>query len=292
MRAMNPERYGSLGLLVPAALTGVVLLLAWISRQRAETAARGWLGALAFAGPYAFGQAAAFGALPAFPPRSAEPATFWLALAVGVVSVVESFLGERRWPRRLLRFAFPFLVPWLMLSRLLARREAVELALVVGGVGLALFLVGAAVSAWAERRSGVSVPLVLWWVTAAGSACILLSGSVRYAQFAGVLAACLGAAVVVALLRPAFLLGAGAAGVVVVLNGCFWIAGHWLSELPGEVACLLAAAPLLALLGEAGPLARLAPRKALLARLALASLALVPAILLAWIQRPPPNPYG
>ncbi len=289
---MNEERFALAGLLLPALISGVVLLLAWVSRDRAEQAARGWLGALALGGAYALGQALAFGGLPNLPPTQGSDAIFWVAVGAAVLCVLESLLRVPRWAQPLLRLAFCLGVPWLLLERLIARGALDQPALKVGGLALALFALWLALAAWSEKRAGASVPLVLWWTTSAGSAALLLSGSIVYAKFAGILAATLGAAVVIAWLQPSFLLGAGAAGVVAVVDASLWIAGIWISDLPSGVAILLGLAPLLAIAGEAGPLARLSPRKAVLARLGLASLALLPAVFLAWVEAPPPNPYG
>jgi hypothetical protein len=93
-------------------------------------------------------------------------------------------------------------------------------------------------------------------------------------------------------LRPAFVLGAGAAGVCAVLLACLWIVGVWFSDLPAEVGVLLALAPIAPALADLGPLQRLEGARGLLARLALASQFALPALLLAWIQKAPPNPYG
>jgi len=286
---MTLESYGLWGLLVPALFTGAVLLLAWVSRQAAEQASRGWLGALAVGGAFLLGQAAALGGLPQLPPAQADDRLFWLVAGAVALAGVESLLAERRWPRLVLRGVYPFFVPWFLLARLLERRETVA----VGGLGLALLLGWSALAAWSARRPGASVPLVLWSVTSGGALALLFSHTAKYAQLAGILAACLGAAVVVAWIRPSFALGAGAAGVVAVLLACFWIAGVWLAAtpLPVESAVLLAVSPLLATAAEVGPLSRLAPRKAVLARLALASAALVPAVFLAWVEAPPPSPY-
>ncbi len=291
MRAVNLERFALAGLLLPAVITAVVLLLAWVSRERAEQAARGWLGALALGGAYALGQAVAFGGLPSLPPIQASDAIFWLAVGSTILAAVESLFGVPRWPQRLLRLAFCLAVPWLLLARLIERGGVSEPVLTVGGLAFALLVLWLALAAWSERCAGASIPLVLWWVTSAGSIALLLSGSIVYAKFAGILAATLGACAVVAWLRPAFLLGAGAAGVVVTLDACLWIAGVWISELPATVAILLALGPLLSMAGELGPVARLSPRKAVLARLVLSSLSLLPALFLAWVEAPPPAGY-
>ena len=278
------------GLLAPAVFAGVLLLLAWVSRDSAEQASRGWLGALALGGAYLFGQAAAISGLPPFPPIQADDRLFWIIASAVALAGVESLLSERRLPRMVLRAAFSCFVVWYLLARLLERKPTADAVTLVVALGAALFVGWSALAAWASRRPGASVPLVLWFTTSAVSVALLLSHTAKYAQMAGTLASCLGAAVVVAWLRPSFALGAGAASIVAVLHASFCIAGVWLAytPLPTESALLLAAAPFLAAAAEIGPLARLSPMKAVVARLVLVALFLVPALFVAWVEAPPP----
>ena len=289
---MNLERYAVLGLLGPGILCGLVLLLAWASREGAAKAARGWLGALAVGSAWLFGQAASFGGLPEFPPLQSTDKLFWLTVGAVGIACVDGLFAQRRALRLLLRAAFGFAVPWLLLERALERADSTTALATVLGLGAALILGGLALSLWSERRAGSSVPLVLAWVTALGAGALFQTGTAKVAQFAGILVAVLCAAAVVGRLRPAFVLGAGAAGVCAVLLACLWIVGVWFSDLPAEVGVLLALAPIAPALADLGPLQRLEGARGLLARLALASLLAVPALLLAWIQKPPPNPYG
>ena len=277
------------GLLAPAIFAGVLLLLAWVSRDSAEQASRGWLGALALGGAYLFGHAAISG-LPPFPPIQADGRLFWIVASAVALAGVESLLSERRWPRLVLRAAFSFFLVWYLLARLLERKPTADALTWVALLGAALFLGWSALAAWASRRPGASVPLVLWFTTSAVSVALLLSHTAKYAQMAGTLASCLGAAVVVAWLRPSFALGAGAASIVAILHASFVLAGVWLAytPLPTESALLLAAAPFLASAAELGPLSRLSPSKAVLARLVLVALFLVPALFVAWVEAPPP----
>jgi hypothetical protein len=89
-----------------------------------------------------------------------------------------------------------------------------------------------------------------------------------------------------ALLARDFTLGRGPTAVITAVFAALLIAGRWLSELPDASAVLLAVAPFLALLAERGPLASPARLLGPLARPALASLAAVPALLWAWLQKP------
>jgi hypothetical protein len=289
---MNLERYGLLGLVAPGVICGLVLLLAWASREGAAAAARGWLGAMAVGAAYLFGQAASFGGLPEFPPLQSSDKIFWLTAGAIALSCVESLLGERLWPRRGLRALCACGVIWLLLERPLERVSTQEALMWVLGLGAALLCAWTALGRWAELREGVVVPLVLAWVTAVGSGCLLYTGTAKIAQFAGILVAVLCAAAVVALLRPSFLLGSGAAGIAALLCAFFWISGVWFSGLPVEVGVLLALAPFAACLAEVGPLAGLSGGRGVLVRLGLSSALALPALFLAWVQQPPPNPYG
>lgn len=289
---MDEQRYALLGLVAPGVLCGLVLLLAWASREGAAKAARGWLGALAVGAAWLFGQATSFGGLPEFPPLQSTGKTFWLTAGAVALSCVDGLLGERRALRVPLRAAFGFAVPWVLLARSLERSTTSEALATVLGLGAALILGTLALSSWAERRAGASVPLVLAWVAALGAGALFQTGTAKVAQFAGILVAVMCAAAVVGRLRPSFVLGAGAAGVSAVVLACLWIVGVWFSDLPAVVGVLLALAPLAPALADLGPLQRMEGGRALLARLALASLFAVPALLLAWIAKPPAGAYG
>ena len=286
------ERYALLGLVGSGTICGLVLLLAWASREGAAKAARGWLGALAVGSAWLFGQATSFGGLPEFPPVQSTGKLFWLTAGAVGLACVEVLLGERRAPRLALRGAYAFGVPWFLLSRSLERAATGEVLATVLGLGAALLVGGGLLARWSERREGTSVPLVLAWSTALGAGALFQTGTAKVAQFAGILVAVMCAAAVVGRLRPRFLLGAGAAGVTAVLLACLWIVGVWFSDMPVEVGLLLALAPLAPALADLGPLARVEGARGLLARLALATLFAGPALALAWIQKPPPSPYG
>lgn len=281
------------GLLAPAVIAGVLLLLAWVSRDSAEKASRGWLGALALGGAYLFGQAAAISGMPPFPPIQSDDRLFCVVAGAVVLAALEGLLSERWLTRFLLRAGFSCFAVWYLLARVLERRETVSALILVAALGGALWLGWTLLAACASKRPGSSVPLVLWFTTSAVSVALLLSHTAKYAQMAGTLAACLGAAVVVAWLRPSFALGSGAAGIVAVLHASFCIAGVWLAStpLPIESALLLAAAPFLAAAAEIGPIAKLAPSRAVVARLVLVALFLGPALFVAWVEAPPPSPY-
>jgi hypothetical protein len=289
---VNLERYALLGLVGSGVVSGLVLLLAWASRESAAKAARTWLGALAVASAWLFGQASSFGGLPEFPPLQSTDKVFWLTAGAAGVMCIDSLLEQRRALRLVLRAAYGFAVPWVLLSRALERAPTSQVLSTVLGLGAALILTCVALSAWAERRNGASVPFLLAFVTALGAGALFQTGTAKVAQFAGILVAVLCAAAVVGRLRPQFALGTGAASVTSVLLACFWIVGVWFSDLPVEVGVLLALAPVATALADLGPLSNLEGARGSLARFALAALFAVPAFLLAWIQKPPPNPYG
>jgi hypothetical protein len=289
---VNLERYALLGLVGSGVVCGLVLLLAWASRESAAKAARTWLGALAVASAWLFGQASSFGGLPEFPPLQSTDKVFWLTAGAAGLMCIDSLLELRRALRLLLRAGYGFAVPWVLLSRALERAPTSQVLTTVLGLGAALILTCVALSAWAERRNGASVPLVLAFVTALGAGALFQTGTAKVAQFAGILVAVLCAAAVVGRLRPQFALGTGAASVASVLLACFWIVGVWFSDLPVEVGVLLALAPVATALADLGPLSRLEGARGSVARLAVAALFAVPAFLLAWIQKPSPSPYG
>ena len=284
---MDLQRYGLLGLLAPAVLAGVVLLLGWIGR-RAQPDGRDWLGALAVGGGFALGHALFLRDLPSFPPQQATAALFYVACGAVLVGLVAS--AGWGWRASVARLAVSLATPWLVLRNLAARWEETRAVGELGVLGLGLFAVWSASERWARRRPGASVPLALWLCAAASSWALLLGRTSSYAQLGGVLAATLGAAVVVAWLRPALAL-VGGAGAAVLVNGALAITGAYIAYLPREAAALLVLAPLAGWLGERGPLARLRPARGALARMLLVALPCGVAVWLAWRSAPQPYEY-
>lgn len=274
---MDPTTYALRGVLAPAVWAGALLLAGWVS-ARTEGERRGWLGALAVGGGYLLGYALVLGGVPRFPPAGAEAALFHLGAAAVLVGLLE---GRSPAARRALRAGLSLAAPWVLLRRMVDQWEQTRVVMELLLLGAALLVAWSLLEAWARRRPGASVPLVLW-LSASGAAWILFLGkSAKLGQLAGALAGTLGAAAVVSWLRPALVL-AGGAGVAAWVLGSLAITGGYLTSLPREAAALLFAAPLSGWLGELGPVRRMAPARAVVARLLLVAAPLAAAL---WIVR-------
>lgn len=111
----------------------------------------------------------------------------------------------------------------------------------------------------ARRRQGFGLPLTLFALSIASSAVLLLSGNLKLALLAGIIAACCGAAAVIGIWDRSFSLAGGPAGIVAIMLPCLLMSGQLLhySEIP-NYAFYLPVLSLLALwVGEIGWIRRL-----------------------------------
>jgi hypothetical protein len=272
------------GLLVPALVAGAALFVGWRSRR---------VGALGLGVGFLVGFPAVVGAWPTLPPRDGTQALFYVALGVTLAAWFE---GRRRGasstPLFPPRVVIAFLVPLLVLSKLIKHWEPTESVRHVSVAAAALLTLWTGADALAERRKGASLPLVFWLAATVASASLLVSGVAVISQLAGTLAATLGAAVVASWLRPELSFSRGPIAVPAALLAALCIGGVHLAELPPLTGLLLVLAPLAAWFAELGPLSRLPARRAVLVRLAFVALPLALAFYLAWLERAPPNPYA
>jgi len=96
----------------------------------------------------------------------------------------------------------------------------------------------------AKRSTGAAWPLALGVVAVGSSVVLLYAGSLKLAQLAGALAACLGVATLIGWWRPLLSLARGAVPVVAVLLSGLWLAGYFYAEALASSVGLLALAPL------------------------------------------------
>jgi hypothetical protein len=191
------------GVLLPAAVTAAILLPAtrpWRQspegRAAGERAAR-WAGALALGLGFATGFFACSG-WTGFPPAEHWRWIVWLVVGGAVAGAV---CGISRLPmaaRAIVAAVAVGVLGWLMVPAFAdARRtwQAASVAL-VAGVWLA--------PAWTASRAGNRATVIAWLTCAVGLALFLLvANTARFAQLAGVLAACLGTVLLLALWQPA-----------------------------------------------------------------------------------------
>jgi len=126
-----------------------------------------------------------------------------------------------------------------------------------------------AVERVAKRSPGSAAPLSLWAMAAALALCSLWSSTGVYAQLSGAVAAALGAAVVLAWIRPGTWFAGGGAGLAFALLFAIGIAVHYYAQLDTTDALLLASAPFAGLLADLPPLRKLTGVRSTALRLAL-----------------------
>jgi hypothetical protein len=230
-----------LEILPAAAVSGGVLLAAWLSRKWRT---RAWPAAVAVSAGYATSHALARGAPEALP-ADATQLFFHFALAGALLSVVEDRLPvAARWGARAVLAAA---VPWLLLRGLAEHtwESTAEAALWCAGLGLGLFLVWAALEWRAGKLEGSAQPLVFCLVAGGGALALAEGRSGVLGQMSGALAAALGPLVLLAFLAPRRS-ARGAIPVFVLLLAALAMSGHIFAELPAASALLLLVAPLAA----------------------------------------------
>jgi hypothetical protein len=229
------------GVLVAVLLSGVFAIVGRLWR------ANNWADAVALAIGYAGGHAVTAG-WPAFPPSEATQWLPYFALATMFLAVLDVFLRPAGSLRALI---------WILccagLLRLLLKPKfqygwsLPEGILWIAGLAAGMLVLGSSLDA-AVRRDSTSSSLVLTIVACGTGATLMLSGSMLLGLLAMVLAAALGAILVVAFLFPNAVEGRGAVPVTVALLASFWLSGYFYAELPPASALLLAAASFPALL--------------------------------------------
>jgi hypothetical protein len=203
----------------------------------------------------------------------------WIAFAAGLLTLCARCAHGPILFRTATRLALTGVAGWLLLRPQLAGASAPETAAWIAGVALAWTVL---VLLW-ERAHAAAAPLVslgaLTALAGCSAASLLLFDCMTYAQFAGILTAALGAALVLGWWRPGWLAQAGTAGVVAFVLPTLWLLGHRYADLP------LWALPLLALAGLvpwllAGPLRHLRSWHQLALAVVLTGVAVAP--VLAW----------
>ena len=248
------------GVVLPAVLAGAVLLVAWWPRKGGAGATGPvggghWGGAVGLALGYVLGHSLLVG-FPSFPATESTQWLVWLALGAMALGLADALIRVPESARWAARAASSLLVSWLILRPLTVStwNGALVSALWIGGAALAVLAFWTLVDRAVRARPGAGMPIAFLALTSGGSAVLLLSASVLLAQLAGVVAATLGAAMVLAFVRPDLSLERGAVPVVGVLLPALWLNGYFYAEMPLASALLLTLAPAALWLGRLGPL--------------------------------------
>jgi hypothetical protein len=239
------------GILIPAVLAGIVLLLS-ARRARADPGVRRpFAGALALGAGYLVAHAGLVG-VPAVPGSGNNVGSqgwiFWMVAAAIVLAPLRMVPGLSRYGNALYVAGFSIL-PYRLIGDAGANVSGID----IGGFAgvLLVYALWSANERLTLRRPGPSVPLALWAACAGTAAMALGNASLVLAQLLGAIAAGLGAAVVVALLVRNAHLATGAVAILAVavssivrraivydLPDVCWVlvafafAGPWLGEIP------------------------------------------------------------
>lgn len=246
------------GVLIPAVLAGIVLLLS-ARRARAEPSiARPFAGALALGAAFLVAKAG-LDSVP--PPPFGEDALTVLGMVFWCV-VAAIVLAPLRTAPVVARFGNAFYVALFSILPYHLIRDASKPASAFDAGGFATVLVVYAL--WtslerlARRRPGPSLPLALW-AACAGTAVVLLENrSALQAQLAGALAAAPGAAVVVSFLVRGAHLATGAIAILALVVSAL-LRQASIYDLPTECWALVAVAFAAPWLGEIPALRRRSP---------------------------------
>jgi hypothetical protein len=287
----RPALFVLLVMLVPAALAGVGLLVGALIRAGKPLAGGG---AFVLGVAYLVGHFFALPAPPKFPPAASNDALFWAGAFATMAGVLIG--GRERFKRfnALIVAGAACLATAYVLRRIVGRMSGSEQVELFGAVALlsALSFLGA--ERTAEKNSGTTSPFMLWIVATALALAHAFSAAANYASYAAVLAALLGAGIVVAFIRRNVNYSRGVSAVVVVHVAVLCAAGVHLAELPKAAAVLLMVAPAAsALIGE-GRTQAWGSKKALVVRAALVALPAVAAVALCAYEQAQrtSSPYG
>ncbi|MBI3271104.1 MAG: hypothetical protein HYZ53_19020 [Planctomycetes bacterium] len=226
-----------LGILLPAVVAGLALLVAWRPWRRgggaggggaghAEAAAGAWGGALGFGCGYVAGQLAGVG-LPAFPPRESMDWFPWIAFAAALLGLLEASGRGPAWLRWGLRAALSVGAIRLVLAPEIAYRAwgVWESSAWVAGLAVAGLLVWSGLEAAARRAPAAA--LAPAWVVAGTAVALVLaqSGNAKLGQAAGSLTSAVGAAMVLSWLAPAASFSRGGVPVLAALFPALLVVG-------------------------------------------------------------------
>jgi len=142
----------------------------------------------------------------------------------------------------------------------------------------------------AARRSNIFAALLSTAVASGVAVVLIVSGSAKLAQMAGIVAAAVGPWIVAALFRRDAALGSGVFAWM-LLSYTLLLCGHWYADVPVASLVLMAAAPALPWLFELKPLRIQNPFVHGAFALALASLAIAAAVYFGIQAAPAPYEY-
>jgi hypothetical protein len=227
------------GILLPALIAGGLLALAWRAWRAEEQMRATWAGAPAVALAFLAGFCVVEGpgALPSEGRTlGALDLIFWAVALLAAVLLLEARVARQRRSRVLLSWA----LAGLFLIRVVSSSSEVTQPIAVA-ILLAWLLLVWCTECLASERDGAQSPLALWTSASGFAGVAALSGSVKLGQLGGVLAAALGAAIVLAWWRPRVSLSGGAATLAAFALSALILDAHYFSYTTGVDALLCSA---------------------------------------------------
>lgn len=240
------------GVVLPALVTAVVLLAACRPWRRPRSGPGAWVGAMGLGAGYVTGHLALFG----WPGLTPKESWQWMPHIAAAVATAGILIASARVPRRM-GWGIAVLVAigagWLLVPRWQEAR--LVWTVVLASVAMAMWMV---MHAMAERTTVVSASVIVLVAALVAALVLERAATARFVQLAGALAASAGGCLVVAPLVSSLKLGPGLAGMGAVLLVGLMFTGHFnhFSDIPAICFFLVMAAPLMAWVGQLGPIRR------------------------------------
>lgn len=285
-----------LGLLLPAVVTGGILVFARSSASKKDgestgketNISHGWLIAGALSAGYIIGYFGleGFATLP-FPPRQG---IHWLCCLAIIGFIVGCFWHFSFSGRLITQIVLSIAIPRLLLNSTFKHTWG-QLEGIIWWVCLAaaIFIVWNLVQqSFTILPSGGSVPFVYFGLSGGTALVLALSGSLRLAQHSGILVALFAVSWIITIVlrrddnRQIFPFSASP--VVALLLAGIWMNGYFYEEVPAVSAILLAVSLFLAPVGRIEAIQKLGARRSTLVQIAVIALPVVIAIGIAVVR--------
>lgn len=268
------------GILAPAVIAGVLLLVAW--RPWQEEAPEGfWGGGFGFAAGYL---AAHFG-------LNGTPDTMpYLVGGLAVVAGVEAFAASKRWLVWLVRVMVVPVATYLVAAFMFSADHwaGVEAVAWLAGFTVSAVAAIATLDTYAREHPGATVPISLLLLGTGAALVLALSGTARVGELLGGVTAMFGAAMVLSWWDGRLSLARGGVTVGVLLIASLVIFGYVglfepYQSVAGRSSLVLVVTPHLLWIDRLGVLGELEGSKGTALRAVLVGVGAAASVLLAWI---------
>jgi hypothetical protein len=236
---------GVYGILIPAVLSGVLLLMSWWSGDDGRRKIIAQPGtALAFIIAFAVGYVGMIG-MPAFPPVQEGGWILLAALAAAVVACIDAIY---RFPEGI-RFIYRLLIVLVLAYFLLSPgneyiHEGLNGYLWLAAMTLLTTLVWWLLERRSEDQRGWKQPFLLMITLVGVTMTLMMAGSMKFGQMSVLLTSITGAAWIVSMIKPKFLSSPGGTGVISLVVFGLLFGAHLFAELPLLALVLLSIAML------------------------------------------------